>query len=163
MNARMIGDRQFVVLVGVDDSPATDRALVEAFQIAAERDDAVLHLVHVIDDVAGRWPHLREEGRLTLLRAERETLEERARPWTSSAEPLRARVRTHLTVGAAGRELVRLALDLEADLIVVGTHGRQALRRLLLGSVAEEVVRMAPCPVLVVKREPPPVAQTTVA
>jgi len=47
--------------------------------------------------------------------------------------------------------VAQLASDLEAELVVVGTHGRRGLRRLLLGSVAEGVVRLSPCPVLVVR------------
>lgn len=48
-------------------------------------------------------------------------------------------------------EIVRCARDREADLIVLGTHGRSGLAHLLIGSVAERVVRKAPCPVLTVK------------
>lgn len=48
-------------------------------------------------------------------------------------------------------EIVRLADELDADLIVLGTHGRSGLSRLLLGSVAEGVMRKAPCPVVTVK------------
>ena len=48
-------------------------------------------------------------------------------------------------------EIAQLATDLEADLVIVGTHGRRALSRLVLGSVAEVAVRLAPCPVLVMR------------
>jgi nucleotide-binding universal stress UspA family protein len=48
-------------------------------------------------------------------------------------------------------ELIRAARSARADLLVVGTHGRTGLRHALLGSVAEKVVRKAPCPVLVVR------------
>lgn len=54
------------------------------------------------------------------------------------------------TVGIAVQEIVKYATDHEIDLIVVGTHGRTGLVHLLLGSVAEKVVRLAPCPVLTV-------------
>lgn len=55
--------------------------------------------------------------------------------------------------GPAGpwAEIVRYAKERECDLIIVGTHGRGALGHLLMGSVAEKVVRMAPCPVLTVR------------
>jgi len=60
-----------------------------------------------------------------------------------------------LVDGDAAGEIVRLARERNCDLIVLGTHGRSGLKRLLLGSVAEEVVRKAPCPVLTIKpREP---------
>ena len=52
--------------------------------------------------------------------------------------------------GDAATEIVRLAQEMQADLIVMGTHGRTGLARMLMGSVAEQVVRKAPCPVLTV-------------
>jgi nucleotide-binding universal stress UspA family protein len=57
---------------------------------------------------------------------------------------------TILELGDAREEIVRHAKALSADLIVMGTHGRSGFQHLLLGSVAERVVRSAPCPVLVV-------------
>lgn len=50
--------------------------------------------------------------------------------------------------GSAGAEIIRAAKDFDADMIVMGTHGRTGLKRLLMGSVAEEVLRRVPCPVL---------------
>jgi len=53
--------------------------------------------------------------------------------------------------GPAGRTIVQVAAELGADLIVIGTHGRTGIGRVLLGSVAEEVLRRAPCPILTVR------------
>jgi len=61
------------------------------------------------------------------------------------------RVVSHLRLEAPAEELAQIAADLEADLVVVGTHSRKGIARLVLGSVAEAVVRLAPCPVLVVR------------
>ena len=58
-------------------------------------------------------------------------------------------------------EIVRYAQDNNIDLIVMGTHGRRAVAHLLVGSVAERVVRTAPCPVLTV-RQPPAAGTKTV-
>jgi nucleotide-binding universal stress UspA family protein len=58
--------------------------------------------------------------------------------------------------GSAPATILAAAREVRADLIVMGTHGRTGLGRLLLGSVAEEVVRKAPCPVLTVKTDAPP-------
>jgi nucleotide-binding universal stress UspA family protein len=58
-----------------------------------------------------------------------------------------------LRSGVPHQEIVALARDERADLIVIGTHGRGGINRALLGSVADRVVRLAPCPVLTV-REP---------
>lgn len=56
-------------------------------------------------------------------------------------------------VGDARLVIEKAALQIGADLIVMGTHGRQGLKRLLLGSVAESIVRTAPCPVLLVRAD----------
>ncbi len=57
---------------------------------------------------------------------------------------------THrLTMGDPAAEIVRIATDEQAEMIVLGTHGRTGLSRLLMGSVAEAIVRRAPCPVLI--------------
>lgn len=58
--------------------------------------------------------------------------------------------------GSAASEIVNLAMERGCDLIVMGTHGRTGLGRLLMGSVAEQVLRHAPCPVLTVKTPPRP-------
>lgn len=61
------------------------------------------------------------------------------------------RVRTRLETGSAPETIAAIAREESADLVVVGTHGRTGLDRVMLGSVAERVVRVAPCPVLVVR------------
>jgi nucleotide-binding universal stress UspA family protein len=60
----------------------------------------------------------------------------------------------HVTVaiGDAGHEIVALAEKVHADLLVMPSHGRTGLKRLLIGSVAERVVRLAHCPVLVLRK-----------
>lgn len=72
--------------------------------------------------------------------------------WTAEAGKLGAK---HVTpvflVGAPWNEICRLAEADGSDLIVMGTHGRTGLKHVLLGSVAEKVVRHAPCPVMVVR------------
>jgi len=58
----------------------------------------------------------------------------------------------HLVLGTPAEDIVRMAEEQEADLIVIGTHGRTGLRRVLMGSVAEAVMRRAKCPVLTLKQ-----------
>jgi nucleotide-binding universal stress UspA family protein len=69
-------------------------------------------------------------------------------------------VEHQLRDGDAATEIIRAAESIPCELIVMGTHGRGALGRLLMGSVAEQVVRKAPCPVLTVKT---PAGETTAA
>jgi nucleotide-binding universal stress UspA family protein len=68
-----------------------------------------------------------------------------------------------LAQGDAAKVILRTIQELDADLVVLGTHGRTGLSRVLLGSVAEQVMRKAPCPVLTVKgeRPKPAIAVTT--
>lgn len=63
-------------------------------------------------------------------------------------------VRTHFCQGDPAAEILLMADDLRCDLIVMGSHGRTGLRRLLMGSVAESVCRRAPCPILIVRDAP---------
>jgi nucleotide-binding universal stress UspA family protein len=73
--------------------------------------------------------------------------------WVAKARAEGLAARAALRSGVAYQEIVTLAVDERADLIVIGTHGRGGIDRALLGSVADRVVRLAPCPVLTV-REP---------
>ena len=80
--------------------------------------------------------------------------EEEARQCLLALDPGDPAIETQaiLAQGAAAAELLRLAEENACDLIVLGSHGRTGLARLLMGSVAEQVLRGAHCPVLVVKR-----------
>lgn len=72
--------------------------------------------------------------------------------WRADAERLLgAPVSTHVCPGQPEDEIPRFAAEHGTDLLVIATHGRSGLRRLVLGSVAEAVARRAPCPVLVVR------------
>ncbi len=61
------------------------------------------------------------------------------------------RIVCHLTAGSAWKQILQTAIDVQADVVLVGTHGRSGLKRMLLGSCAESVVRKASCPVIVVR------------
>jgi nucleotide-binding universal stress UspA family protein len=133
--------RPFIVLAAVDSTPMAARVERLAASSASARPAAELHFVHVVEDVgetAVTAAKLLEDGRSYLDRAASSTL--RAVP-----------VFVHLRVGRPWEEIVRVAGEIWADLVVVGTHGRSGVPRLLLGSQAEEVVRKASCPVVVVR------------
>lgn len=74
-------------------------------------------------------------------------MEELHSMWAEYAFPVHKEIR----VGNPAQVVVDYAKEIEADMIVMGTHGHGAVRHMLLGSVAERVVRMAPCPVLTVR------------
>jgi nucleotide-binding universal stress UspA family protein len=143
------------MVVGVDYSDLSERAVAEALELASLRENAEVHLIHVLPIAA---PDLYYDAAIppgtysfddAFLRL-RHYSAVRAQSQTEyPSQPIR--VVPHLEAGAAPDHIVRLAIDLDADLIVVGTHGSKGIERLLLGSVAEKVVRYAPCPVLVVR------------
>jgi nucleotide-binding universal stress UspA family protein len=126
-----------------------------AFQMAcslAKDHKATLILFHVIPPLVA--PILPEPAPNSLLPAESQ---ECLRWWQFEwPQPPDANIRVEHRVaeGDAPREILRAAQALRCHLIVMGTHGRTGLNRLLTGSVAEEVLRKAPCPVLVVRRAP---------
>lgn len=126
------------ILVPTDLSDSATDALTYATRFAAST-DADLHLVHVTtpdtdpdEPTLEAWP-----------------------PTAEAREELDAKgcaVETHETRGRAAAEtILEYARDLDVDLIVMGSHGRRGVRRMVIGSVAEEVLRHARCPVVLVR------------
>lgn len=148
------------ILAPTDFSEHADKAVRYACQLA-ERLGSELHLLHVLSDVvpAGPDPML-----APVLPPEyyRETEEQSRIALAQLIEPdwghpggFEAAVRW----GGPVEGIVDYAADLEIDMIVIATHGRSGLSHALLGSVAERIVREAPCPVLTIrdrKHSPPP-------
>jgi nucleotide-binding universal stress UspA family protein len=140
------------ILVPTDFSACSDaavryaRALCQAF-------DAELHLLHVVQDpytqpwAAEAFPAPLGE----MLEQWQQQARERLAALVPDHETSRSRMAT--VVGSPFYEIVRYAEEQQIDLIVIGTHGRGPIGHMLLGSVAEKVVRKSPCPVLTV-REP---------
>ncbi|WP_438021834.1 universal stress protein [Sorangium sp. So ce233] len=142
MESRPSSDaRPFNVLAAIDLSPASRGVLLRALWLAnAEETGGEVHVVTVGDrDAAARLQELATSA-----------VQEFAVP----SRPAHVqRVITHLLTGDPAREIVWLAAHIDADLIVMGTHGRTGVQRLVLGSVAERVVRTAGCPVCVVRNK----------
>ena len=150
-------EKPYLIVVGIDYSPASDLALERAFELAAARSRSEVHVVSVVNlygvqaIVDGSAAPV-ENSRVTLADATSSLehyVEQRRSKFQGSLDSVR--VRSHLRLDAPATEVAQIAADLEADLVVVGTHGRRGIARMLLGSVAESVVRLAPCPVLVVR------------
>jgi len=165
----MQATKPYVIVVGIDYSPAGDLALDRAFERATEKQNAEVHIVHVLQSLSALTPMEGTVGTLapdaTALNAASEQLrrysDQRLQTYREHAEAqgktgnLFLRAVSHLRLEAAAHEISQLASDLEADLVIVGTHGRRGAARLLLGSTAESVVRLAPCPVLVERPKTP--------
>lgn len=138
------------ILCPTDFSPGSQRAVRAAARIAAASDaDLVIANVWYLPSAAyaGDAPVPSDAVRVTIEDSER-GLSEAAR----DAAALGARVTTAILSGIPWEQLVAtLRSDDRFDLVVMGTHGRTGLARILLGSVTEQVVRHAPCPVLAVR------------
>jgi len=132
------------VLVAFDFSPPSQRALEVAARVAQEC-GATLFPLYVAEHVVFFDEAVTCPGHLVLEQL-KEKLEQLARNQLTPATAVFPQV----AVGKAWSHIVDLAKEQEADLIVIGTHGRTGLKHVLLGSTAEQVVRHAPCPVLVV-------------
>ncbi len=139
------------VLVAVDRSEASAAATRVASGLTA-RFGGRLRLVHV--EVTGRGGRtIPGDARYLGAADDRARWDARCHARLTLGGRDEARVQIRRGEGAAS-EIVAAARDVGADLVVVGTNGRAGLRRVVLGSVAEAVMRTAPCPVLTVKQRP---------
>lgn len=141
------------ILVATDFSEAAQVALHYGVELA-RRLDARLHLLHVVDDLAAH-PYTTIAGPPELGPLQME-IEQDARASLEALlpEPDRSASRAQLEIvvsASPGTAILGYARDRQIDLIIVGTHGRTGLARVLLGSVARHVSGIANCPVLTVR------------
>jgi nucleotide-binding universal stress UspA family protein len=142
------------ILMATDFGPESDAALARAVDLARQLGGSI-HLLHVVRDpmtVLGApesygidWQKLRDE----LVSKSRADLEQIASRYKEVV------LATDVIIDRPADAIVRRARDVGADLIVMGTHGRGAVGHLFLGSVAERVLRQAPCPVMTVRAVAP--------
>jgi nucleotide-binding universal stress UspA family protein len=136
----------------IDFSEPSRLAMEEAAELT-RRFDGALELLHVHPlppptvaiEAAPVFP--------TALEPEISELRDTLAPWVEEAARIAGRpVDSTVVPGSPADEIVRFARERAIDVVVLGTHGRQGLARLLLGSVAERVAREAPCPVILIRR-----------
>lgn len=141
------------ILVAVDGSDTSNLALQEAIKLAKEQ-QAQLRIVHVVEDIPlnidteyaldAYQEAMRNMGEAVLSKAEALARESGVTPETKL-----------LQIETLGHRITNLVVEeaqsWPADLIVLGTHGRRGFNHLLLGSVAEGVVRISPQPVLLIR------------
>jgi nucleotide-binding universal stress UspA family protein len=144
------------VLVPIDFSERGQKALEEGAALAA-RFNAELHLLHVVEDTSPATSEIALASSVfrsyiqELTRAGEKQLGDLKIPGPAAA----AAVQRKVVVGAPISRITAYAQEADIDVIVMGTHGRTGASHWLLGSVAERVVRSAPCPVMVCRRTPP--------
>ena len=139
------------ILVPTDFSNASDAAL-EWAKVIARSADASLHLLHVFEEPYMAGPFSPEGYTMAsaTVQALRKDADIRLAHRLSADEKIEFEATTDVVIGIAASTIVDYARDHAIDLIVMGTHGRTGMAHLLIGSVAEHVVRIAPCPVLTV-------------
>jgi nucleotide-binding universal stress UspA family protein len=134
-------------------TPRIHSAAAKATEYAvalANRFGATLHLLHVIEDPLVYLPMF-ESYPLPTRRQFETYAQDRLENWIPVPEADGVKLELHFRHGAPHVEIIDYADDSQIDLIVMGTHGRGIAAHLLLGSVAEKVIRKAPCPVLTVR------------
>lgn len=144
------------IVVGVDYSDAAEQALLQALAIARSNPAATLHVLEVAE---GQPPDRPKElsSQVDAFKAAAQQnlasyVDQRLTAFTAGSGALdRARIRTAVDFGKPLDRLLRFVRQVSADLVIVGTHGRSGLPRLVMGSVAESLLRDAPCAVMVVR------------
>jgi nucleotide-binding universal stress UspA family protein len=150
-------NERHVIVAAVDGSAASDLVIDRAVVAARSLDGSEIHFVHVAEPLlAGETPastlaELVADGRSILANAVRR-----------ANESFGGRVESHLSVDIAESGVLQAAADLEAELVIVGSHGHHRLERFVLGSVSRAVVDHARCTVLIARPSAYP-ARTTPA
>ncbi len=146
------------ILFPTDFSPSAAHAWQYAVTLARQF-KAILYVLHVLElPPAESFPS--RAARARAVRELRRKGEAHLASWVQGQGLKRAQLRTLTAWGTPAYEILETAQETRVDLIVMATHGRTGLAHLLLGSVAERVVRTASCPVLTVK---PPAMQLKIA
>jgi nucleotide-binding universal stress UspA family protein len=140
-----------VVLVATDLSDSTDEAIRAGHELAKDKKLLVCHVVHEILSASPLFPQAVQADMEAVIHAESRAaaaVEDRVKALTGrSAEDFEIRIES----GPAGSALLRLAEEVHATLVVTANRGLSGIARLLLGSVAERVVRYAHCPVFIAR------------
>jgi universal stress protein A len=139
------------IVVAVDFSDTSTDTIDAAIELARGQQDRV-HLVHVVADVF-RSMGLTEAPTVDWAEVQRNWIEQARTQLISLAARCRLdpqRVTTAVTVGSPAAEIVHYAHEHGARVIVLGSHGHGVVRRFMLGSVADRVLRQAACPVMLI-------------
>jgi nucleotide-binding universal stress UspA family protein len=145
------------ILVPVDGSETANKAMITALQLARDSGGQV-HLVHVVEGMTplAADPYGAYSGEVVeiMRQSGSKILEDALAVAKAAGVPAETELFDNF-----GERLAEVVADsatrFKADLIVVGTHGRRGLGRMMLGSGAEQIIRLAPVPVLVIRHNEP--------
>ncbi len=133
------------IVVPFDFSDRSVRAVDTALQVAG--DESQVHIIHILQelnvaDPGVIWQTVDNENRA---KHATESMQQRlaGQPYNN--------LKLHVDFGDPGHRITEVAAQIGADLIVMPSHGRRGIKRLLIGSVAERVVRLSHCPVLILR------------
>ena len=143
------------IMVPIDFSEPSQRALDFGVGLAKQfgAEIVVFHCYQLPLPTLGHHPYTTVLPD-SYVGAVREAAIQATRRWADKARAQGVRVREEISAGFPASEIAIVAKDVGADLIVMGTRGLSGLEHVLLGSVTERTIRMAPCPVLTINNEP---------
>ena len=130
------------VIVAYDFTPSAEQALMRAVELAAQAPHHVLHVIDVLDPMRDTYE--------TAERIQEMLVERLASAFNDRANASEVHFYVHARIGRAATEILRLAQEVGADMVLIGSHGG---RHRLLGSTSERVTREARCPVTVAREK----------
>jgi nucleotide-binding universal stress UspA family protein len=144
------------ILVPTDGSDTAEAGLHEACKLAQAQADSRIRVIHVVDELLTVLPELYGVAYDAITDAVRKSGASLLAHNETVAREYGLTVETQLieAMGSvAGDLVIRAAKEWPADLIVCGTHGRRGLRRIVMGSDAEYIVRHTPVPILLIRKD----------
>ena len=139
------------IVVPVDFSEHSDLALASAAELA-RRTGAALSVLHVVPEMSYPDPYFADAAALrSMAKAAQEEVPQALARNVDRVVGDDVSADTHMRVGSPAATVAEFAEEEGADMVVVASHGRTGVKRMFLGSVAEGIVRRAPCPVLTLK------------
>lgn len=147
--------RDRCAVVGVDLGCTGDDALMEGLRLLAVGAIAKLHLLYVIDPKSLEYAYDTFQTEELALAGAPKRIENRAASQCRvyDLQVPHERVIGHARIGSPADTLLQMCADYDADLLIVGTHGRTGLDRVIDGSVAEQLARRARCPLIIARRK----------
>lgn len=151
-----VSQHPYTVIAAVDMSESSERVLMRAFELAQGHGPVEVHVLCVVaipdspfslSPTAGTVPP-------NAVQALRDYVAEKLGVYEKNHPNHRiGKIQTHVLVGAPADEIIWLAAHTNADIAVLGTHGRRGVKRIVLGSVAEKVSRNIGCPIVVERQK----------
>lgn len=143
-----------IILVPTDFSKYSDNAIAHAYDIAENR-NAKIYLLHVIPKI-DQWAITTSLSEQVINQLQSESIKEAKRKMDVEIKKIlntsTIEVVCDARVGTPFEEILKVQQEQKADLIVIASHGRTGIRNILIGSVAEKVIRNATCPVYLVRQ-----------